>query len=339
MFDLSTTYKRRKTLLLGCVLLVLILLPVVFYKNPYLVNVFIVIFYTTTMSLAWNLLGGMTGQNSLGHAAYMGLGAYIACLFMTKGGMNPWLAIPVAMVIVGLIAGVVFYPCFLLKGPYFTLVSIAFGETIRQFMLNWDFAGKAMGIPLPYGEASFLQFRFHSKLPYYYIALLMVAGVYLLIRKISKSRLGFALKTIREDEDVANAIGITPMKYKVTALVISSMIAAMAGCFYANYNRYIDCDLMLQSFSTEFILPAVIGGAAFVEGPLVGGIILLTLSEWLRNKFGGNLPGINLILYAITLLCIIRFRPAGILGWYSKSKAKEWIDCKILGKKAEEAEA
>ena len=127
------------------------------------------------------------------------------------------------MIFVGLIAGMVFYPLFLLRGPYFTLVSIAFGETIRQFMLNWEFAGKAMGIPLPYGESSFAQFRFHSKTPYYYIALIMVIGVYLIMKKINRSKLGFALKTIREDEDVANAIGINPMKYKVIALVISAM--------------------------------------------------------------------------------------------------------------------
>ena len=187
MFDLTTTYKKRRAALLGVFMLVLILLPIVFARNPYLVNIFIVIFYTTTMSLAWNLLGGMTGQNSLGHAAYMGLGAYVACLFMTKSGMNPWVAIPIAMIFVGLIAGIVFYPCFLLRGPYFTLVSIAFGETIRQFMLNWEFAGKAMGIPLPYGESSFAQFRFHSKTPYYYIALIMVIGVYLIMKKINRT--------------------------------------------------------------------------------------------------------------------------------------------------------
>ena len=209
--SLKTTYQKRCLAALLLFIALLIALPLLLKGSPYIVNVLIVIFYTTTMSLAWNLLGGMTGQNSLGHAAYMGLGAYIGALLITKGGWNPWLTIPVAMLIVGLIAGVVFYPCFLLKGPYFTLVSIAFGETIRQFMLNWDFAGKAMGIPLAYGKPSFLEFRFHSKTPYYYIALVMVVCVYLLMRKINKSKLGFALKTIREDEDVASAIGIKPI--------------------------------------------------------------------------------------------------------------------------------
>ena len=224
-----TPYKIRKRIAIALLLVLLIALPLMLSNKPYIMNVFILIFYTSTMSMAWNLLGGMTGQNSLGHAAYMGLGAYVAALFVTKAGMNPWLSMLLSMLIVGGLAGVIFYPCFLLKGPYFTLVSIAFGETIRQFVINWDFAGKATGISLPFGAESFAEFRFMGKTPYYYIGLVMIIGVYLVMRKISRSKFGFALRTIREDEDVASAIGIKPMKYKVYALIVSSMIAAMAS--------------------------------------------------------------------------------------------------------------
>ena len=334
-----TPYKIRKRIAIALLLVLLIALPLMLSNKPYIMNVFILIFYTSTMSMAWNLLGGMTGQNSLGHAAYMGLGAYVAALFVTKAGMNPWLSMLLSMLIVGGLAGVIFYPCFLLKGPYFTLVSIAFGETIRQFVINWDFAGKATGISLPFGAESFAEFRFMGKAPYYYIGLAMIVGVYLVMRKISRSKFGFALRTIREDEDVAAAIGIKPMRYKVYALIVSAMIAAMVGSFYAYYNRYIDPDLMLQTYSVEFVLPAIVGGAAFVEGPLVGGAILITLSEFLRNEFGAILPGINLILYAVVLLVVIRFRPVGLLGWYSQSKAKAFVDTKILKKTDADKEA
>ncbi len=328
-------YTIRKNIAVALLLLLLCLVPMFLSKKPYLMNVFILIFYTSTMSMAWNLLGGMTGQNSLGHAAYMGLGAYVASLFVTKAGLNPWISMLLSIVIVGVFAGVVFYPCFLLKGPYFTLVTIAFGETIRQFVINWDFAGKATGISLPFGASSFAEFRFMSKTPYYYIGLEMIVGVYLLMRRISTSKFGFALRTIREDEDVAAAIGIKPMRYKMYALVVSAAIAAMVGSFYAYYNRYIDPDLMLQTYSVEFVLPAIVGGAAFVEGPLVGGAIIITLSEFLRNEFGAILPGINLILYAIVLVCVIRFRPTGLLGWYTNSRLKKFIDRKILLKEEE----
>lgn len=329
---LARRYYRNVGIAVGLLLGILLVIPFFIRDYPYIMNVFVLIFYMTTLSMAWNLLGGMTGQNSLGHAAYMGLGAYACCLLMTKTTVNPWLCGLFGMLVVGLVSGIVFYPCFILRGPYFTLVSIAFGEAIRQFIVNWDFAGKAIGISLSFGEDSWSEFRFMSKLPYYYVALTMVILIYLLMKVIDRSRLGFALKTIREDEDTAAAIGINPIRYKVIAVVISAMIAGMVGFFYSCYNRYIDPDLMLQSYSVESVLPAVVGGASFVEGPLLGGGIMIALSEFLRNQFGAMLPGINLIMYALVLILIIRFRPSGMLGWYMDSRAKRFIDEKILKK-------
>ena len=324
-------YRRNLAIALGLILMVFILIPVV-VKSPYVLNVFVIVFYMSTLSMAWNLLGGMTGQNSLGHAAYMGLGAYASCLLITKAGMNPWLSAILGMVIVGLVAGVIFYPCFILRGPYFTLVSIAFGEALRQFIINSSFFGRASGVGLPFGRDSWLNFRFMSKIPYYYVGLAMMLGIYILMKVIERSRMGYALKTIREDEDTAAAIGINPTKYKIMAVVVSAMVAALVGFFYASYIRYIDPELMVMAKSTESVLPAVVGGAAFVEGPLVGGLIMIPLSEFLRANYSAILPGINMLMYAVVLLLVIRFRPTGILGWYMHSKLKTFVDTKILKK-------
>lgn len=324
-------YHRNLAIALGLILLVFVLIPV-FVKSPYILNVFVLVFYMSTLSMAWNLLGGMTGQNSLGHAAYMGLGAYACCLLITKTGANPWLAAIFGMVVVGLVAGIIFYPCFILKGPYFTLVSIAFGEALRQFIINSAFFGRASGVGLPFGGDSWANFRFASKVPYYYVGLAMVLGIYLLMKKIERSKMGYALRTIREDEDAAAAIGINPTRYKIMAVVVSAMVAALVGFFYASYIRYIDPELMVQAKSTESVLPAVVGGAAYVEGPLVGGLIMIPLSEFLRAQYSAILPGINMLMYAVALLAVIRFRPAGILGWYMHSKVKNFVDTKILRK-------
>ena len=324
-------YRRNVALALGLLLLVFVLIPV-FVKSPYILNIFVLVFYMSTLSMAWNLLGGMTGQNSLGHAAYMGLGAYASCLLITKAGANPWLSAIFGMIVVGLVAGVIFYPCFILRGPYFTLVSIAFGEAMRQFIINSTFFGRASGVGLPFGRDSWLDFRFGSKVPYYYVGLAMVLLIYLLMKKIERSRMGYALRTIREDEDAAAAIGINPTKYKIMAVVVSAMVAALVGFFYASYIRYIDPDLMVQAKSTESVLPAVVGGAAYVEGPLVGGLIMIPLSEFLRARYSAMLPGINMLLYAIALLAVIRFRPTGILGWYMHSRTKKFVDEKLLRK-------
>lgn len=325
------TYHRNVAIILGIVLAIFIAIPL-FVKTPYIINIFVLVFYVSTMSMAWNILGGMTGQNSLGLAAYMGIGAYTVCLLVSKLGWNPWVCSIFAMVVTGLIAGVIFFPCFILKGPYFTLVSIAFAESLRQFIINSEFFGRASGVGLPFGKDSFALFRFTSKVPYYYAGMIMMIAVYIIMKKIDGSKIGFALKTIREDEDAAAAIGINPTKYKVIAVVISAIVAGFVGFFYASYIRYIDPDLMVQAKSTEFVLPAVVGGAAYVEGPLVGGLIMIPLSEFLRANYARVLPGINMIMYAVVLLVVIRFRPSGILGWYMDSKFKKFIDEKILKK-------
>lgn len=312
---------KRKILYLALVVLcvVMLALPEYIASMPYILNVFILAFYMTTMSMAWNLLGGMTGQNSIGHACFMGIGAYTSVLCVVKFGMNPWASLPVAIVVTASITALVFSQCFILRGPYFTLVTIAFAEAVRQIILNWDFAGKAIGLGMPYVRGnSWLLFSFRDKTIYYYIAFVMMLGVYALMKYIDNSKLGFALKTIREDEDAASAIGIYPLKYKVIAVVISACVSALAGFFYACYYRYIDPNIMLQSASVELVLPAIIGGSAFVEGPLIGGILMVSLSEYLRNTFGGILPGINLILYAVVLIVVIRFRPTGILGFFDR---------------------
>lgn len=324
---------ERKLLMLklGSVLFLLVLLLVVplFVTDSYLLNVFVQTFYIATVSMAWSILGGLTGQNSLGHAAFMGLGAYLSSVLITKMALSPWVAALLAMGTTTIIAMVFFYPCFILRGPYFTLVSIAFGEAVRNVFINWDYVGKATGILLPFGPDSWEQFRFLSKVPYYYIGLLMLLTVYWLVFKIDRSKLGFALKTIREDEDVAASIGIYPVKYKVIAVGISAMITSFAGFFLAQYLRYIDPTMMAQMFSVEYVLPAIIGGIAFLSGPIIGAFLIVPLSELLRVYLSGILPGVNLILYAFVLIVMIRFQPRGLLGWYAASSLKPKVDSGI----------
>jgi branched-chain amino acid transport system permease protein len=292
-----------------------------FVRAPYILHIFNLTFYLATASMSWSILGGMAGQNSLGHASFMGLGAYISSLLIIKLSLSPWLSLPVAMIATGCMAIVFFYPCFLLRGPYFTLVTIAFGEVVRNFLINWPYANRANGILLPFGEDSFFHFRFFSKVPYFYAGIIMMILVYLFLRKLDKSKIGFALKTIREDEDVAAAIGIYPAKYKVIAVGISAAITAVAGFYYASYLRYIDPDIMLLTYSTEFVLPAIIGGISFVGGSILGAFILVPLSEFLRDMLG-NIPGVNLIVYALILILVIRFQPVGIMGWWHKRKER-----------------
>ena len=149
------TYHRNLAIVLAIIAAIFAAIPLVVDK-PYIINIFVLTFYMSTLSMAWNILGGITGQNSLGLAAYMGLGAYVCCLVVTKTGMNPWVAAVLDMLVVGVVAGVIFFPSLILRGPYFTLVSIAFAESIRQFIINSEFCA----VPL-YQQGAVLLHRLH----------------------------------------------------------------------------------------------------------------------------------------------------------------------------------
>lgn len=330
--------KKGSRFILALIGVLLLVIFPVFVKTPYILHILIMTFYIGAASLAWSILGGLTGQTSLGHAAFMGFGAYISAVLVINLNISPWVSFLIAFFVVGCLSIIMFYPCFILRGPYFTLVTIAFGETFRNLFMNWNLVGKGAGLTLPFGQNSFFMMRFMGKEPYYYIALVLIAIFYFIVRRIDKNKIGYAFKTIREDEDTANAIGINTMRYKLLAAFISTGLTAVTGVFYAQYLRFIDPDIMLQTYSVEFVLPAVIGGVGNVSGALLGGLILTPLSEYLRSNLSSIIPGANLLVYAIILIVVIRFQPNGILGWYSKSKAKvkiekvfDGIDKKLLG--------
>ena len=217
-----------------------------------MLGIFVTTFYIGCGTLAWSVLGSLTGEVSLGHAGFMGLGAYIGALLMNNHHITPWVGMIIAFVFVGLLAACLMAPCFVLSGSYFTLVTIAFSEAFRNLFTNWDYAGKGQGILVPLKEQGMYSMRWASKIPYYYIALLMFILFYVILRKIDKSKLGYALKTIREDEETANAVGINPFKYKFIATFISAGLIAVVGVFYANYIGYINPDIMKQSQALNY---------------------------------------------------------------------------------------
>ena len=305
---------RKLPLVAG--LVVLVVLPL-FIDAPYILHVAIMTFYFGMVSVAWNILGGLAGQFSLGHAAFMAIGAYSSTLLVIKFDISPWIGMWMGGVLAGAIAAVIFYPCFVLRGPYFALATIAFGETFRNLFTNWALVGKAQGILLPIYQNPWYYMQFSSKVPYYYISLGLMVFMYLAFIYIDRSKLGYAFKSIREDEDAANAIGIHIVRYKLAAVFLSVGLTAVAGAFYAQYVRYVEPDLMLVQYSVEIVLPAIIGGIGTVSGPLLGSFILTPLSEYLRATLGSQIAGIHLIVYSLVLIIVIRLKPEGLIGWIS----------------------
>lgn len=315
-----------------------------------LLHVFVLIFFFGFMSQAWNIVGGFAGQLSIGHAAFFGIGAYVSTICYVHLGLTPWAGMLVAAGVTaafGAGLGMVSFH-YGLKGPFFALVTVAFAEITRLVLLHWEFVGAANGILLPFApEPTFWQFQFRDKEPYYYIALAMMLCSIGLVAWIARSRFGYYLHAIRQDEDAAEAVGVPTKRCKIQAIALSAALAGMGGTFYAQYTQYIvPDDMVVGRVSVEILLGAVIGGAGTVMGPIIGAFILIPVGEATRvifegggtgislaNLIGRDMPfadkflayldylagggggGLALILYGILLMAVVLGMPGGVLPW------------------------
>jgi branched-chain amino acid transport system permease protein len=293
------------------------LLPLVI-QSPYALTIFILLFLAIAQGESWNVLGGFAGQYSVGHSAWYGLGAYGSFILLQRAGLPPWWGVWIAIAGSVIIALAVGWITFRLRGPYFVLASIAVAEIIRLAALNWkDLTNGAEGIqpadlpPLRILGMTLVQ-DWNSKMPYYYMGLLMALfciGVnYLVLR----SKLGYFLQGIREDQDAAHSLGIPLTFYKNAALAISAACTALTGSFAAYYVGFIEPQQVFGiDVSVDMVLVAIIGGIGTVTGPLVGAIVLVLLSEAFRAAFEQG----HLLVRGVLLIVVILLMPEGVVGF------------------------
>ena len=313
----------------GMILSLLLLLafaaaPVI--ADRYLLSVLILVFYFAYLGQAWNLLMGFAGQLSLGHALYLGLGAYTATALWTLFGIGPWLgvfvAIPVATA-AGLLIGWLGWR-FAIEGVYFALLTIAFAEFTRIGFDNLQVTGGAGGLFLPVnGEAAGKWWNLGGgPLLYYYLSLALAAAATLLVARLRQSALGYRWLAVREDPQAAQAVGINIFRARMMAMLISSSMTAVGGVFYGFYYRNLFPSQVFDiSRSIELILAPIIGGLGTVFGPIVGAILLTPLGEGLTalvQSLGVNAPGAKAIFYGLSLMVIISLQPNGVWPWLAR---------------------
>jgi len=306
--------RKWSVILLAFAGLIAIFLP--FMVGRYFIHLATTILFFGYLGMAWNILGGYAGQFSFGHAAFFGIGAFTSSLLQLHAGVNPWIGMLLAGASGFLLGMFIGYLCFRygLHGPYFALAMLALAEMLRLGAVQWMSARYPLGINLPILGDSLLNFQFRSKVPYYYIMLVMMSGVLYLTHVIEGKRVGLYFKAIRENENAAESLGINVFKYKLVAMGISSFLTAMGGTFYAQYYLTIDEEAAFgTAVSIEVLLGPIIGGAGTVFGPLIGAGILEFLSETTRNLLGGH-SGAHLMVYGAILVTVIVFLPNGVLG-------------------------
>ncbi len=307
--------KQIRNLMIAAVLLACIVpvLPV------YVQHIFILIALYGSIALAWNILGGMTGQMSLGHALFVGAGAYVATALYLKLGVNPWIGFLCATILGGALGAGLGYIVFRrqLSGVFFALVTLAVAEMALHVVSNIPDLGAANGLAIP-PQRGFANFQFGSKTGFCFAALVLLALVCATIVVIQRSRLGYVFRSIRENERAAAAVGIDVVQGKVIAAALSGALAALAGPFYANYVLFIDPESVIGiSLSIDALLFAFVGGLGSLFGPLLGAAVLVPLTELLRSLLGNHFAGIHLIAYGIVLIVVIRLAPQGLWGLVS----------------------
>ena len=271
--------------------------------------------YACLLAQAWNVLGGFGGQFSFGHALFFGVGAYIQVIAQVQGGWNPWLALPLAMLVsaaVGAFVGALSFR-YGLKGSYFALVTLAFAEVFRILALSVSFTGAGVGLMLPLNE-SLSNMQFTSRAGYVWLVLSLVTLALLVTAWLRHSRFGAYLQAVRDNEDAALAVGVNPFRIKLVAIVLSGALMGAGGAFYAQVFQYIDPGLAFGPHtSVEALVGAIVGGMGTLWGPVLGALALHVLADVTRNLLG-QLPGINMVIYGIVLIVIVMFLPRGISG-------------------------
>ena len=295
---------------------VLLAAPPLLPKYP--LEILISILFYAYLGLAWNILGGFAGQFSFGHAAFFGIGAYTSTLLLLRAGVSPWLGMLAGGALAaafGLFAGYLSFR-YGLRGPYFSLVTLAFAEMLRVVAVNAKVVGASLGLVIPTGTPAPSLFVFAGKLPYYYVILAMTVLALLINGGIARGRLGYALIAVRENEDAAEAAGVNALGGKLAAMMLSSFLTALGGTFYAQYFAYIDPTITFgPAISIQGLLPAIVGGAGTVLGPLLGSFVLTPISELTRAGLRGR-AGADIMLYGLVLMLVISFLPQGLMGWW-----------------------
>jgi branched-chain amino acid transport system permease protein len=273
----------------------------------------------TILTLSLNLIIGFSGQVSLGHAAFYGIGAYVSSILVVNFGIPYGIALLAAAGGAGLFGLLLGIPTLRLKDDYLAIVTLGFGLILVVAALNIDYLGGTdgfMGIPSPV----FFGVKLGTKVQFLLMALFLAVVTAFFMYRIKRSRIGRALAAIRDDETVALVMGINATKYKVMAFGLGSAFAGIAGSLYSSYVHFIDPHTFGLPTSIVILCMVVLGGIGSITGSIVGAAILISLPELLRVIIKG-IPGISdkfpdfqTLAYGLLLVSIIIMRPQGLLG-------------------------
>lgn len=312
--------KKKSTIFLLVAVIVLAILPV-FVKNKFIISTFVYTFLFACFGVAWNIIGGYGAQISWCHAAFAACGAYTSYLSYYYLGLSPFVTMPLGMVIAYLMATLIGGGTFRLHGSFFSLSTIAFAEILKICLLHFkDFTGGSSGRWIAYDGDNFWKLSFGTDVPFYYISLILMILIVAITAFFHKTKIGYYLGAIKGDEDAATTLGIETINVKLRAFQISAVMTSVVGTVYAFFLTYIDPYCMCSlDLSVKIGMTAIVGGVGTLWGPVLGAFVLQPLTQ-LTNTLFSNISGASMLMYALILILVVLFKPAGLITIFDKNE-------------------
>lgn len=306
--QLTEKYQKHRMLIILILLAAAAVLPHLLNNNYYIGIATKILMYMLIAS-AVNVINGYSGQFAIGHAGFLCVGAYTAAICMTKGGMNFFLALPVAGIMTSIFGLLVSLPISKLSGIYLGFVTLGFSEIVRIICLNWtSVTGGPMGIKAIQGP-EVMGFSLQSPKGYYYIIFTLLIFMVFCTTRILKSRTGRAWISIRENGAAAASIGINTGQYKTINIMYATFWEGCAGAFMATYYHFVDSSMFVTDESFNILSMAIVGGMGTIAGPIVGAVVINMITEVFRF-----MAEYRMVIYALLIIGMMWLRPQGIAG-------------------------
>ena len=315
----------KTQLALSFLIILLIGLSPLFIDSPYLLGIVILTVLYAYVGLAWNIVGGFAGQLLIGHISFFAFGAYTTIALLNHYQISPWIGIPAAMIPAALLGAFIALTTlrYGLKLDYFALFTLALMVVLGIVFSKIPFLGGAIGMWIPFRGESWAMMSFVSKVPYLYIALLLLAIGVVVHYAVYRSKLGKYMIAIREDEAAAAALGVNISKYKTIALCLTAALSGMGGGFYVVYTTFVEPPLVFGlPFNVELLVAPIIGGRGTIVGPILGALLNKPVVEMVRGAFSAERAGTTLIIYGSLLMFFMLFLPRGVTGLLEKPHQK-----------------
>jgi branched-chain amino acid transport system permease protein len=300
---------------LGVVLLAAVAAVPLFVESRFVLHMVTLIFFYIALTSAWNI-PVFGGKMSLGHAAFFGLGGYTGAILYVKFGVSPWIGVA-AGVAVSLLGGVVMtLPLLRLRGPFFTLASIAFAEVLRMVAIDWrSLTNGSVGLNIPF-KPGWANLTFQSGKPFYFISLILAVAVVFVAYRLRHSALGYHLRASASNDEAAQALGVNTRRAHFIALLWSSGLTGLIGVFYVFFIYVVEPNTMFSTtlFSLQPALNGIIGGIGTIWGPIIGAVVMTPFGEYLRFYLGTIQQGLNYVVYGVVLIVTVNFIPGGIVS-------------------------